>query len=305
MSNDQSMEKENPLEGKYVRIVDPKVIEELNKTELWIAPNETDETFDMKILAGQSHDYKKSSENVGQLRPIEVAVWYDDPNGTSENSPERIHMRIINGRHRYRQNTKWRREYYDFGVYSKTEQDPVMEYYLARGHFDMQKKASREERRVLVIDMATRLMKQGKPAPECCSEIIKIMEKQGISNENSIREVCPRDFKDQERAERKEGKTFEKAGRDTKEVVKLKKVAGEKYKESEDKKILLETENTKLQKENIDILSDLKKQHNTIDEMQSKLRVLGEMGQKIKCKCGNEIPVKVDITSTKIIVEKQ
>jgi len=296
---------ENPLEGKYVRITDPKLIEELNKTELWIAPNETDETYDTKILGGQSHDYNKSAESVGQLRPIEVAVWKEDPNGKSDNSPERIHMRIINGRHRYRQNPDWRREYYDFGVYEKQKIDPVMEYYLARGHFDMQKKASREERRVLVIDMATRLMKKGKPAPECCSEIIKIMEKQGISNENSIREVCPRDFKDQERAERKEGKTFEKAGRDTKEVVKLKKVAGEKYKDMEDKKILLETENTKMQRENIDILADLKKQHDVMDEMQSKLRVLGEMGQKIKCKCGNEIPVKVDVTSSKIIAEKQ
>jgi len=296
---------ENPLEGKYVRITDPKLIEELNKTELWIAPNETDETYDSKILGGQSHDYNKSAKSVGQLRPIEVAVWKEDPNGKSDNSPERIHMRIINGRHRYRQNTDWRREYYDFGVYEKQKIDPVMEYYLARGHFDMQKKASREERRVLVIDMATRLMKKGKPAPECCSEIIKIMEKQGISNENSIREVCPRDFKDQERAERKEGKTFEKAGRDTKEVVKLKKVAGEKYKDMEDKKILLETENTKMQRENIDILSDLKKQHDVMDEMQSKLRVLGEMGQKIKCKCGNEIQVKVDVTSSKIIAEKQ
>ncbi len=296
---------ENPLEGKYVRITDPKVIEELNKIDLWVAPNETDETYDQKITAGQSHDYNKSAESVGQLRPIEVAVWREDPNGKSDNSPERIHMRIINGRHRYRQNPEWRREYYDFGVYEKQNVDPVMEYYLARGHFDMQKKASREERRVLVIDMATRLMKKGKPAPECCSEIIKIMEKQGISNENSIREVCPRDFKDQERAERKEGKTFEKAGRDTKEVVKLKKVAGEKYKDIEDKKILLESENTKLQRENIDILGEVKKQHNTIDEMQSKLRVLSEMGQKIKCKCGNEIPVKVDVTSSKIIAEKQ
>jgi hypothetical protein len=304
MSAEQQSE-ENPLEGKYVRITDPKLIEELNKTELWVAPNETDDTYDLKIVGGQSHDYNKSADSVGQLRPIEVAVWKEDPNGKSDNSPERIHMRIINGRHRYRQNPEWRREYYDFGVYEKQNVDPVMEYYLARGHFDMQKKASREERRVLVIDMATRLMKKGKPAPECCSEIIKIMEKQGISNENSIREVCPRDFKDQERAERKEGKTFEKAGRDTKELVKLKKVAGEKYKDMEDKKILLETENTKMQRENIDILADLRKQHDVMDEMQSKLRVLGEMGQKIKCKCGNEIPVKVDVTASKIIAEKQ
>ncbi len=302
MSTDQSMD--NPLEGKYVRIVDPKKIEELNKMDLWIAPNETDETYDAKIISGQSHDYKKSSEKVGQLRPIEVAVWYDDPNGKSDNSPERIHMRIINGRHRHRQNPDWRREYYDFGVY-KDKEDPVMEYYLARGHFDMQKKASREERRVLVVDMATRLMKRGQPAPECCTEIVKIMEKQGISNENSIREVCPREFKDQEHAERKLGKTFEKADRDTKETMKFKKVAGEKFKAMEDKKILLENENTKLQKENIDLHSDLKKQHDTIDEVESKLRVLGTIEQKVKCKCGNEIPVKIDVTSSKIIAGKQ
>jgi len=301
----EQQEVENPLEGKYVRISDPKLIEELDKTELWIAPNETDETYDTKIIAGQSHDYQKSADSVGQLRPIEVAVWKEDPNAKSDNSPERIHMRIINGRHRYRQNPKWRREYYDFGVYTDKKIDPVMEYYLARGHFDMQKKASREERRVLVIDMATRLMKQGKRAPEVCAEIVNIMEKQGISNENSIREVCPREFKDQGFADRKAGKTFEKAGRDTKETVKLKKVAGEKYKDIEDKKILLESRNFKLESENVDLHRDLKKQHDTMDEMQSKLRVLGEMDHKIKCECGIEIPVKVDVTSAKIIVSKQ
>lgn len=302
MSTDQSME--NPLEGKYVRITDPKVIAELDKRELWVAPNETDETYDMRIVQGQSHDYEKSSKSVGQLRPIEVAVWKDDPNAKSDNAPERIDMRIINGRHRHRQNPKWRREYYDFGVYAKEGSDPVMEYFFARGHFDMQKKASREERRVLVVDMATRLMKQGKPAPECCNEIVKLCHKQGISNENAIREVCPRQFKDQEHAERKLNKTFEKAGRDTKETVKLKKVAGEKFKELEDKKILLETENTKLQKENIGLNEEIKKQLATVEEVQSKLRVLGTTEEKIKCsKCSNEIPVKIDVTSNKIIVK--
>ncbi len=109
MSTDQSMD--NPLEGKYERITDPKEIEELDKLDVWIAPNETNETFDQKIIAGQSHDYIKSSKSVGQLRPIEIAVWKKDPNAKSDNSPERIHMRIINGRHRYKQDSKWRREY--------------------------------------------------------------------------------------------------------------------------------------------------------------------------------------------------
>jgi len=298
-------EEQSPLEGKYVRITDPELIEKLDKEEIWIAPNETDETFDSKILAGQSHDYLKSSQSVGQLRPLEVAVYFADPNAKSDNSPERIHMRIINGRHRYRQDPKWRREYYDFGIYEKKGVDPVMEYYIARGHFDMQKKASRDERRVLVLDMATRLMKKGTPAPQCCNEIIKICDNQGISNENSIRDVCPKDFKDKEHADRKAGKTFEKAGRDTKEVVKLKKVAGEKYKDIEDKKILLETENTKLQKENIGLQHDLTKQHNTIEEVQSKVRVLTNIEGSVKCKCGIEIPVKVDGTSNKIIVKQQ
>lgn len=301
--SDQEMQ--NPLEGKYARITDPKLIEEFNKQDLWVAPNETDETYDMRIVHGQSHDYNKSSESVGQLRPIEVAIWKEDPNGKSDNSPERIHMRIINGRHRHRQNPNWRREYYDFGVYEKKGVDPVMEYYLARGHFDMQKKASRDERRVLVIDMVTRLMKKGTPAPQCCNEVVKICEKQGISNENSIRDVCPTDFKDKEHADRKQGKTFEKAGRDTKEVSKLKKVAGEKYKEMEDQKVKLEMECTTFQKENIGLHADLKKQHDTIEEVQSKLRVLGMVEDKVKCKCGHELPVKLDTTSNKIIVKQQ
>lgn len=295
----------NPLEGKYVRIEDQKTIEELDKLDLYIAPNETDETYDTKILAGQSHDYIKSSNSVGQLRPIEVAVWREDPNASSDNSPERIHMRIINGRHRYRQDPKWRREYYNFGVYEKSGVDPVMEYYLARGHFDMQKKASREERRVVVLDMVTRLLKKGMPAPQCCNEVVKICDAQGISNENSIREVCPREFKDRDHSDRKEGKTFEKAGRETKETVKLKKVAGEKFKELEDTKIKLEMDYTQIQKENIGLHEEIKKQQTISDEVQSKLRVLSSVDGSVKCsKCSTDIPVKLDVTSNKIIVKK-
>jgi len=90
-------------------ITDPKLIKELDKEPLYICPSETKETFDDDLL--KNNRLKKSSEKVGYGDPIHVAVCPDDPNKDSETSEERVHMRIIEGRHRYLQDKNWPRKY--------------------------------------------------------------------------------------------------------------------------------------------------------------------------------------------------
>ena len=66
-----------PVEAKYVKITDEKIIAELNKLDLYVPPHETTATYDTKQL--KEDRYKKSAGQVVQLRPIEDAVWFDDP----------------------------------------------------------------------------------------------------------------------------------------------------------------------------------------------------------------------------------
>jgi len=316
MSNDQSLQ--SPLKSKYVIITDPKILEMIRKEEeealknkeevLYIAPNETDETYDQEIISGSGHDLKLSSETVGQLRPIEVAIWFDDPNKKSQNSTLRIHRRIINGRHRYKADPLWRREYYDFSGFVKTDDitAPAVEYNLAKGHFDMQKKATKGERVVWTRNMCELGMKKGISKTDCCKWIVSLAREQGISNKDSITDACEDQFKDMEMRNRKLGKTFELKGVDTKEIKKLKKVAGEKYQLMEATKIKLETENFQLQKEIIGMREDNTKKVKVTEDLQQQLRLITNIQQEHKCsKCGTLTEMKVDASSGKVMVSNK
>ncbi len=313
MSNDQKLQ--SPLEStKYTLITDPKLLDKIKLEEadalknklqvLYIAPNETEETFDQEILSKSGHDLKQSAESVGQLRAIEVAIWFDDPNKDSPNSNERIHRRIINGRHRYRADPSWRREYYDFSGFATKDDklNPILEYNLAKGHFDMQKKATKGERTVWARNMCVLAMKNGIPVADCCNWVVKKAREQGISNENSIREVCEDKFKNVEMKSRKQDKTFESKGKDTKEIKKLKKVAGEKYQDMEATKLKMENENTQLQKEIIGLREDNTKKNNVQEDLQQQLRLVANIEQEHICKCGIKSEMKVDAGSGKVLV---
>lgn len=315
MSNPQKLQ--SPLKTKYTLITDPKVLELIKKEEeealakgqeaLYIASNETEETFDQEIISGQGHDLQKSSAEVGQLRPIEVAIWFDDPNKDKPNSTLRIHRRIINGRHRYKSDPTWRREYYDFSGFA-TQDDklaPVVEYNLAKGHFDMQKKATKAERTVWVNNMCVLAMKKGIEMIKVCQWVVNKADKEGISSKNSIRDVCEDKYKDPEHVLSKKGHTFEKSGRDTQEVKKLKKVAGEKFQTMEAEKNKFETENHQLQKEILGLRDDNTKKTNDMEELQAKIRVLSNIEHEHKCDCGIISKVKVDTTSGKFIFSKK
>jgi len=316
MSNEQKLQ--SPLKSKYTLITDPKVLEKIKLEEdkaikdgddaLYIAPNETNETYDQEMVSARGHDLKTSADNVGQLRAIEVSVWFDDPNKNSTNSTLRIHRRIINGRHRYNADPKWRREYYDFSGFATKDNklSPVVEYNLAKGHFDMQKKATKGERTVWVRNMCELEMKMGTPVTEVCDHVVKKAKSEGISNENSIREVCEEKFKNVEMSSRKKDKTFESKGIDTKEIKKLKKVAGEKYQEMESKKLKLETENHQLQKEIIGLREDNTKGTNIMEDLQQQLRLVANINQEEKCKkCGSVTQLKVDASSGKVHISEK
>ena len=303
MSNDQKLQK--PL-IKYKVITDKKIIEELDKLPLYIPPNETEETYDTEFISGEKNDLTKSSEKAGELRPIEVSIWFDDPQKESTNSIDRIHLRIIDGRHRYKINPNWRREYHDFSEFARAGSDPIVEYYFAKGHFDMRKTATKEERKVWVNDMCEHAMKSlGLPPQECCTWVIQQARIQGISNEKSIRDVCPKEFKDPSHVLVKEGKTFAKTGKDTKEIKKLKKVAGEKFVELEATKLRLETENVKLEKENIGLHEEANNTQRVVADLQQQLRLVANIEQESKCEeCGKVTKLSVDASSGKVLVSE-
>ncbi len=316
MSNEQSLS--SPLKSKYILITDPKVLEKIKAEEeesikngdeaLYIAPNETTETFDQDIISGKGHNFNKSSNEVGQLRALEVAIWFGDPNKESQNSNERVHRRIINGRHRYKADPTWRREYYDFSGFATPENSlaPAIEYNLAKGHFDMQKKATKDERIVWVKNMCVLGMKTGISKADCCNWVVQLSFNQGISNKDSITEVCDEQFKNKEMAKRKLGKTFELTGKDTKEIKKLKKVAGEKYADMEAKKLRLETENTQLQKEILGLQEDNSKTMKINDDLQQQLRLVANIEQEHQCKkCGTLSEIKVDASTGKVNISQK
>ena len=291
---------------KYKIISDKKIIDELDKLPLYVPPNETEETYDMGMISGDNNDLIKSSETIGQHHPIEVAVWFDDPQKESTNSTARIHLRIINGRHRYKKNPDWRREYYDFTEFAKEGNDPIIEYYFAKSHFDMSKKGTKEERTIWVYDMCEHAMKTlGIPPQECCSWVIQQARIQGISNERSIFDACPTEFKNKKQAENREGKTWEKSGKETKEVKKLKKVAGEKFVELEATKLRLETENVKLEKENIGLHEEANNTQRVVADLQQQLRLVANIEQESKCEeCGKVTKLSVDASSGKVLVSE-
>ena len=152
-----------------------------------------------------------------------------------------------------------------------------------------------------VNDLATHFMKQGTPPNQCCTKIVKLLEDQGISSSVRIREVCETKFKDKEMSGRKLDKTFEKAGRDTKEQKQIKKVAGQKLLAVEAKALKLETENTQLMKEQSGLRKTIKEQDTAMVEMQSDLRILGMLSVVEEI---DGVKVRATIKDKRIVIEK-
>lgn len=80
--------------------------------------------------------------------------------------------------------------------------------------FDMHDKKEREE---FIRKICHKLLNKGIAVTSICSLISNGLAEMGWLNENSLRFYCPNEFKDQEHAERKIGKTFEVSGRKRKD----------------------------------------------------------------------------------------
>ncbi len=304
MSSEQP-QTDNPL--KYLKeVTDQNRIAEYDKLPLYVPEHESPETFDQDLMNKES--FKSSAETIGQIREIEVAIWEDDPNKSSQNSHERVHLRILNGRHRYMQIPDWKRRYFDFSNMKDSfgTLDPVMAYYEARQHFDLQKKSKPEERTMLIEEMAEHLVKsKGLRPDQCCNEIVNRLSAQGVASESAIRNACPRKYKDLFHVSRKEGKTFESTGKDTVEVKSAKKIVGEKLIESEEQIKSLTGEKTDVERKNIVLKQAVRDKDTVILELQTKIKSIKEMLIDQTCDCGIKTQIKVDTTLNKIIVQRK
>ncbi len=303
MSTDQTTETiVQPLKTKAVEITDPKRIAEYDKLDLYIPPHETMKTYDQSALSNDQ--YKKSAKQMGELRPIEIAILDKDENKNSSNSHFRIHLRVMNGRHRVVQNKKWHRKYYDFKPVEDSGEDVFLAYLQMRQHYDLQKKQAPEEKIVLIEETAERIMKTKKiKIGEVCNEIVKLYVPQGLMSDVTIRNLCPPQYKDKKMGDRKRGETFEKHGKDTEKVKEAKKIVGDKLTKMEAEKNKLQTQLTTIESNNIGLHKQIEGHNKVVDELESKIRIIHEIDSTIECKCGNKIPVKVDVTSNKIVTK--
>lgn len=81
--------------------------------DYWIPPFELDEGIDWELV--DDANYTKSSQQVGQIYEIIIAINESDPLRDDKNSIYRIHLRILDGRTRYfdskKKNIKWKVKY--------------------------------------------------------------------------------------------------------------------------------------------------------------------------------------------------
>lgn len=134
------------LDLKTLEIKDPTLIKKYMRyfTKFFIPANEHD-TFDTDLL--ESGILFKSSEIIGQHHPIEIAINESDPN--PETSPYHIHLRIIDGRHRWKDAMKhgtiWACRFYNVKDYNQ--------YMTLRGHFDAKKTVTQRERSEFFLNL--------------------------------------------------------------------------------------------------------------------------------------------------------
>lgn len=304
MSTDQKQEQiVQPLKTKAVEITDPKRIAEYDKLDLYIPPHETSKTFDQNSM--HNEQYVKSEKQMGELRPVEIAIFDKDENKDSMTSHFRIHLRVMNGRHRVRQKKNWHRKYYDFKPVDDLGEDVFLAYLQMRQHYDLQKKQAPEEKIVLIEETAERIMKTKKiKIGQVCNEIVKLYVPQGLMSDVTIRNLCPTQYKDKGMGDRKKGETFEKHGKDTVKVKEARKLVGDKLTIVEAEKNKLQTQLTTIESNNIGLHKQIEEHNKVVEELESKIRVIKETPSEIICnKCGTKIPVKVDMTSNKIITK--
>lgn len=173
---------------KELEITDPKLIQKyLNHFKDFYIPASEHDTYDTELL--DSDILFKSSEVIGQKNPIEVAINEKDVN--PESSPFHIHLRIIDGRHRWKQSIKhevvWATKFYRVSDYEQ--------YMKLRGHFDSKKRITNEERTEYFEKLAKYYedVLQIEPT-KICQSIIRDFSPP--FNEATVRRYVPPKYKD-------------------------------------------------------------------------------------------------------------
>lgn len=280
-----------PLVG-FEEITDPELIARYDKEQLFIATNEDLSTMDAEHLSM----LKASRNMIGTLRPIEVAVNEADEYKNSQ-SNYRIHLRIINGRHRYMDDPHSPRKYYKIASFEQ--------YNTARLHFDLQKKKSATEMKVFLNNWAEKMTKVDMvPPEECCTKIIEKLHESGIPlHETTVRDLLDSQYKNAGKAAAKKDKTFEKSGKKTKLDKIVEEKAGKKITEKEAELLRFKTENESLHKENDGLRKELTAKTTALDEVESKLRILATLST-VHGEGENKVKISVDAVSNKLVVEK-
>lgn len=249
-------ENEDSTITKPKYITDLKLIREPDKQPLYICPSETEETFDDDLL--KNNRLKKSSEKVGYGDPILVAVWLDDPNRESKTSEERVHMRIIEGRHRYLQDKNWPRKYVFVGS--------IKQFFDYQDFFGIRKKDNREERKAKIIMSGNFLRNQGTPLEEIAAELCRW--KKGVYTPQEILDYVPQEWKNKARSANRKNKIIQKKDND---------IVQKSTQELEN----LETENQRLKRE----LENEKAENQRLKrELENKETIIQNLGKEIEAR---------------------
>ena len=185
------------------RITDVELIQRYNQEFQgnFFIPESEDKTFDTESLSLGT--YVESSKKIGgQIIPIAVAICDDDKFKDTEES-FRIHGRIIDGRHRYvqskAQGIDWEVNFFRIKSFE--------EYMILRSHFDSKKKENPKEQKVKFRELCEYMFKEkGIPKQDIGKMVVQQYSPTPYSS-SAIRNWLPDEFKDQEQAEKRKGKT--------------------------------------------------------------------------------------------------
>lgn len=289
-----------PSTTKPKFITDPKLISELDKKSLYICPSETKRTLDDDLL--ENNKLKKSCEKVGPLDRVLVAVWFDDPNRDSETSEERVHMRIIEGRHRYLQDENWPRNYIDVGS--------TKQFWDYQRYFGVRKKDNPEERKAKIIMMGNFLRNHGTPLHKIAAELCRWLEDTHWPQE--ILDYVPQEWKDPTKAENRRKKTKLKNHDDivqkpTQELENL-QIQNQRLEEELKNKntTILELQNEKASylEENLGLKNRLLLEEDLRRKDSSRIRILENAEQEVDVEGVGKIKIKLERDGTTYTASK-
>ena len=250
-------------------------------------PESEDKTFDTESLSLGT--YVESSKKIGgQIIPIAVAICDDDKFKETEDS-FRIHGRIIDGRHRYvqskAQGIDWEVNFFRIKSFE--------EYMILRSHFDSKKKENPKEQKVKFKELCEYMFKEkGIPKQDIGKMVVQQYSPTPYSS-SAIRNWLPDEFKDQEQAEKRKGKT-----KPIEETKKGKEIA--KKLDSADKEKIKD-----LQRQNNELKESYDQEHNELSTWRERESfLLNENVVQIEGTENEMVKVNVDLNAKKFTVKK-